>query len=175
MTTMQRLVQVVASTLLLAGAALAGPLDRDEPVQMDSTVSSPATDMLRIPGVIGLDYDSAIGMLQDAGLNPRTETIETEDPRYAGKENMVVDQEPLPGGMGMYGTTVTVIYYAPKRSRGDDDRHHGGGGAGSGGDDGGGGDGGPRGGGIGHGIQRPPAPATQIDPRSPKKPVWDKP
>ena len=56
----------------MAGLAVAGPLDRSS----DGPRNNPAVDdMMRIPGVLNMDYEEAMGLLQEAGLNPRVKAI----------------------------------------------------------------------------------------------------
>lgn len=105
--------------LLLAGfaaaaqpAALAGPLDRQSG-DYEYRTNPAVDDMLRVPGVIGMAYQDAMQVMQQAGLNPRMKKITQADKRYDGQEGLVVAQTPLPGGVAMIGSSVTVICYMP--------------------------------------------------------------
>lgn len=100
---------------LVAAAAWAGPLDRND---TGPRVNPETTNMLRVPGVIGLDYQSALAALQQAGLNPRPSFIRHPDSRYQGEEGDVIGQLPLPGGMAMLGSSVTIRVYQPKGAAG---------------------------------------------------------
>lgn len=105
-------------TMLLAIAVLglwamcagAGPLDRYdyEPRR------NPAADtMIRVPGVLGMDPQSAMQALQQAGLHPFLKAEKKFNPQYQGREGTVVKQIPGPGGMAILGSSVTITYYAP--------------------------------------------------------------
>ena len=94
----------------MTGLAVAGPLDRSG----DGPRINPAVDdMVRTPGVLNMDYEEAMSFLQEAGLNPRVKPIKRVVPRYAGREGKVVFQSPLPGGIAMLGSTVSITYYLP--------------------------------------------------------------
>lgn len=101
---------------ILAGQAAAGPLDRRS---MEPRRNPAADDMIRIPGVVGMDYRDAMAYLQEAGLNPQLERIKKVDKRYEGREGLVVRQMPLPAGVAMLGSSVTITYYLPETARGD--------------------------------------------------------
>ncbi|MFQ5736500.1 MAG: PASTA domain-containing protein [Thermodesulfobacteriota bacterium] len=123
-----RFTYVLAAALavcMLAGQAAAGPLDRRS---MEPRRNPAADDMIRIPGVVGMDYRDAMAYLQEAGLNPQLERIKKVDKRYEGREGQVVRQMPLPAGVAMLGSSVTVTYYLPEDSAGEgygDDRDFG--------------------------------------------------
>lgn len=75
---------------------------------------NPATnDMLRVPGVVGMDYQSAMAALQQAGLNPRVNRIKKKTTQYAGEEGTVVKQVPSAGGTAMLGSSVSITVYLP--------------------------------------------------------------
>ena len=99
----------------LGAAAWAGPLDRGS---SGPRVNPETNSMLRVPGVVGLDYQSALATLQQAGLTPRLHFIRRPSPRYQGREGQVVGQLPLPGGMAMLGSSVTIRVYQPPTSPG---------------------------------------------------------
>lgn len=80
---------------------------------MGQPANPAANDMLRVPGVVGMDYQSALATLQQAGLNPRVHRIRRETKKYAGQEGTVVKQVPSAGGMAMLGSSVGITVYAP--------------------------------------------------------------
>jgi len=96
---------------LLASTPLAaGPLDRSD---MGPRVNPATNDMLRVPGVVGMDFQSAMATLQQAGLNPRVNKLHGKNKKYAGEEGMVVKQVPSAGGMAMLGSSVSITVYLP--------------------------------------------------------------
>ena len=104
--------------LVLAVAAdplCAGPLDRGP---MAPRVNPATNDMLRVPGVVGMDRQGALATLEQAGLNPRIHELRKVTKRYAGREGTVVRQLPLPGGMAMLGSSVSITVYDPGGSEG---------------------------------------------------------
>lgn len=105
-------ITVCLGILLLCASQLltAGPLDRTD---MGPRVNPATNDMLRVPGVVGMDSQNAMATLQQAGLNPRIHFIHRVTKSYAGQEGAVVKQIPLPGGMAMLGSSVTLTVYAP--------------------------------------------------------------
>lgn len=107
----------LAALLTLGGLASveAGPLDRfsQEPRR------NPAADnMLRTPGVVGLDYQGAVGVLQQAGLNPVPKYVRKVKKAYAGREGQVVLQTPAAGGVAMLGSSVSITVYDPPSKSG---------------------------------------------------------
>ncbi|MEJ2346410.1 MAG: PASTA domain-containing protein [Gammaproteobacteria bacterium] len=97
--------------LLFAAAPLmAGPLDRTD---AGPRINPATNNMLRVPGVVGMDYQNALATLQQAGLNPRLHTIRRPTDKYAGREGTVVRQLPVAGGMAMLGSSVSITVYAP--------------------------------------------------------------
>lgn len=101
---------VLLLPLVLSLSALAGPLDRGD---VGPRVNPATNDMLRVPGVIGMDPQSAFATLQQAGLNPRVHTILRTIKKYAGQEGTVVTQVPAAGGMAMLGSSVSLAVYNP--------------------------------------------------------------
>ncbi|HHO75931.1 MAG TPA: PASTA domain-containing protein [Deltaproteobacteria bacterium] len=94
---------------MLGGNALAGPLDR-----MSEPRTNPAVDdMLRIPGVVGLNRSEALITLQQAGLNPVLKIVRSGNSELQGMEGKVIEQSPNPGGVAMIGSSVTVKLYLP--------------------------------------------------------------
>jgi hypothetical protein len=89
---------------------VAGPLDRTD---MGPRVNPATNDMLRVPGVVGMDSQGAMATLQQAGLNPRLHAIHKTLKKYAGQEGMVIKQLPLAGGMAMLGSSVSITVYVP--------------------------------------------------------------
>jgi hypothetical protein len=69
--------------------------------------------MIRIPGVIGMHLQEALIVLQQAGLNPIVKRKQRVMKEYAGMECTVVSQLPLPGGVAMFGASVTISLYMP--------------------------------------------------------------
>lgn len=102
-----------AAVLLVTMPALAGPLDRQD---IEPRRNPAADSMIRVPGVVGMDYQGAMQALQQAGLNPILKTERTPNPRYEGREGTVIQQLPRPGGMAMYGSSVTITYYQPAQT-----------------------------------------------------------
>jgi hypothetical protein len=102
----------VAAFILLCSVTplMAGPLDRAD---MGQRVNPATNNMLRVPGVVGMDYQSALASLQQAGLNPSVHRIHKEIKKYAGQEGTVIKQLPLPGGMAMLGSSVSITVYMP--------------------------------------------------------------
>lgn len=96
--------------LIFAPPLLAGPLDRSD---MGPRVNPATNDMLRVPGVVGMDPQSALAELQQAGLNPRVHSVQRTIKKYAGQEGTVVKQMPAAGGMAMLGSSVSITVYEP--------------------------------------------------------------
>lgn len=94
--------------LLVGAGASAGPLDR-EPSQ--HRYNPAAENMLRVPGVVGLDEGQALDVLQQAGLAVKVKRIKEDHPRYSNKEGQVVAQVPAAGGVAMVGSTVAITVY----------------------------------------------------------------
>ena len=93
-----------------SAAVWAGPLDRNDA----GPRYNPATvNMLRVPGVVGLDYHTALATLQQAGLNPRIHFIRDPQKRYRGRAGEVVKQLPVSGGVAMLGASVSLQVYDP--------------------------------------------------------------
>lgn len=105
------LLALIFFTLIWCGPARAGALDRTGTQPRTNPVSQ---SMIRVPGVVGLEKATAISTLQQAGLNV---SIQTTTKKHAGLECKVVKQTPSPGGMAMYGTTVTVSIYTPEETK----------------------------------------------------------
>lgn len=96
---------VCAGFLAGAGVLTAGPLDRSE----TQPRSNPTTqNMIRVPGVVGMDKHSALSLVQQAGLNVR---LEQSKKKPVGMEGKVVAQMPSPGGVAMYGTTLILYIF----------------------------------------------------------------
>jgi hypothetical protein len=103
---------VLVLFLAVAGHAVwAGPLDRYD---SGPRYNPETSNMLRVPGVIGLDYQSAVAALQQAGLNPRIHFIRHSERRYRGRAGEVVEQIPSAGGVAMLGASVTLKIYQPR-------------------------------------------------------------
>jgi len=90
----------------------AGPLDRTDEPRSNPVVN----DMLRMPGVVGMNRFEAMSALQQAGLNPVVKIKTAVNPKYRGMECTVISQIPLPGGVAMIGSSVTVYVYMPPGS-----------------------------------------------------------
>lgn len=105
-----RLLKTMAglAALVLAGAAQAGPLDRASTGPRDNPA---ANSMLRVPGALGQDCNSALATVQAAGLNPMVRYIKEKDDRYEGREGLIVAQVPSAGGMAMIGSSVSLTCY----------------------------------------------------------------
>jgi len=105
---------ILLASLYASPPLLAGPLDR-----MDTGLRvNPATNsMLRVPGVVGMDYQSALATLQQAGLNPRVHMLHKRSKQYAGQEGIVVKQLPVAGGIAMLGSSVSISVYVPDASQ----------------------------------------------------------
>ncbi|MEJ2508185.1 MAG: PASTA domain-containing protein [Gammaproteobacteria bacterium] len=101
---------LVWGLLCVSAPLVAGPLDRTD---MGPRVNPATNDMLRVPGVVGMDYQSAVGALQQAGLNPRVNKLHKKTKEYAGEEGMVVKQVPSAGGAAMLGSSVSITVYLP--------------------------------------------------------------
>ncbi len=91
-----------------APVVLAGPLDRGE---MQPRNNPAANSMIRVPGVLGQSEQSALEILQRAGLNVNTKYISQSIEKYAGRSGMVVKQTPSAGGISMLGSSVTIMIY----------------------------------------------------------------
>lgn len=89
----------------------AGPLDRGD---MGPRVNPATNDMLRVPGVVGMDYQSALASLQQSGLNPRIHFIRHRDKQYEGRDGEVVKQVPVAGSVAMLGSSVSINVYDPQ-------------------------------------------------------------
>jgi len=94
---------------VLGGVALAGPLDRTSEPRTNPAVD----DMLRIPGVVGLNRNEALATLQQAGLNPILKIVRDENSKHQGMEGKVIEQDPNPGGVAMIGSSVSIKLYLP--------------------------------------------------------------
>jgi eukaryotic-like serine/threonine-protein kinase len=66
---------------------------------------SKGPDTVAVPQVEGLDRDSAIAALEDAGFRVRETSRDTTDP---GLEGVVLDQSPIAGAQAKAGATVTI-------------------------------------------------------------------
>lgn len=101
---------LIILVICMTSAVRAGPLDRNDtgPRYNPSTVN-----MLRVPGVVGLDYRTALATLQQAGLNPRLHFIRDRQKRYRGRAGEVIKQLPVSGGVAMLGASVSLQVYAP--------------------------------------------------------------
>ena len=104
------LVVMILVTCVLFTPATAGPLNRSGGEPRTNPV---VDDMIRIPGVIGMHWQEALAILQQAGLNPIVKTKETLIKKYEGMECTVISQLPLPGGVAMLGASVTISLYMP--------------------------------------------------------------
>lgn len=110
-------VGIIAAVAIVLAApfALAGPLDR-QAGDLETRSNPAANNMLRVPGVIGAAPEDAMGQLQQAGLTPQQQVDTQANPKYAGQEGLVVSQMPLPGGVAMLGSSVTIVVYQPTAS-----------------------------------------------------------
>lgn len=102
---------MIAILFVVSNWTLAGPLDRRT---MEPRRNPAADDMIRIPGVVGMNYREAMMYLQQAGLNPQLKRIKSFNKKHEGKEGEVIRQMPLPAGVAMIGSSVTIVYYLPK-------------------------------------------------------------
>jgi len=98
----------IMGVLLAPALASAGPLDRGP---MQERYNPAAKDMLRVPGVVGSYEQEALGSLQQAGLSVNVKRITKDDPKYAGKEGMVINQVPSAGGVAMVGSSISITVY----------------------------------------------------------------
>jgi len=107
--------QIKTTFLLMVIACLvsvysyAGPLDRTDEPRTNPVVN----DMLRIPGVVGMNKFEAMSTLQQAGLNPALKTKTAVSAKHKGMECKIISQIPLPGGVAMIGSSVTIYVYMP--------------------------------------------------------------
>ncbi|HNY63844.1 MAG TPA: PASTA domain-containing protein [Deltaproteobacteria bacterium] len=115
---MKKILAVTALTcvIVVAGACIlmAGALDRQN---VQPRTNSVTQGMIRVPGVVGMDQMSAMAAIQQAGLNVSVQKAKKVPKDMKGAENMegrVISQVPGPGGMAMYGTTVTIYLVKPK-------------------------------------------------------------
>ena len=106
---------ILLACLYTSQPLLAGPLDR---MDTGPRVNPATNDMLRVPGVVGMDYQSALATLEQAGLNPRVHMLHKQNGKYAGQEGTVVKQLPVAGGMAMLGSSVSISVFAPDNGRG---------------------------------------------------------
>ncbi len=104
------LVAAAILLLIVSSPLLAGPLDRSD---VGPRVNPATNDMLRVPGVVGMDPQSALAALQQAGLNPQVHTVRQTMKIYAGQEGTVVKQLPGAGGVAMLGSSVGITVYEP--------------------------------------------------------------
>lgn len=96
----------VLSTALVLSA---GPLDR---TNVQPRTNPTSQSMIRVPGVVGMDQQSAMSSIQQAGLSV---SIKPSKKKPEGFEGKVVSQVPGAGGIAMYGTSVTIyVYPLPK-------------------------------------------------------------
>jgi len=103
------LLMLIFLICILQTPAYAGPLDRTDEPRTNPVVN----DMLRIPGVVGMNKFEAMSTLQQAGLNPAIKTKTAINPKYKGMECMIISQTPVPGGVAMIGSSVTIYVYMP--------------------------------------------------------------
>ena len=96
-------------TCLVCVYSYAGPLDRTDEPRTNPVVN----DMLRIPGVVGMNKFEAMSTLQQAGLNPELKTKTAVSTKHKGMECKVISQIPLPGGVAMIGSSITIYVYMP--------------------------------------------------------------
>jgi len=95
---------------LMYGSAMASALDR----RASEPRNNPAVnDMVRVPGVAGMDEANAMAILQQAGLNPQVKYQRQKSNKYRGKEGYVIRQVPSVAGVAMLGSTVTITIYDP--------------------------------------------------------------
>jgi len=102
-------IMVICFTCLLCVYSYAGPLDRTSEPRSNPVVN----DMLRIPGVVGMNRFEAMSALQQAGLNPALKIKTAVNSKHKGMECKVISQIPLPGGVAMIGSSVTIYVYMP--------------------------------------------------------------
>lgn len=100
---------VICFTSLLCVYSYAGPLDRTSEPRSNPAVN----DMLRVPGVVGVNKFEAMSTLQQAGLNPTLKIKIAVNSKHKGMECKVISQIPLPGGVAMIGSSVTIYVYMP--------------------------------------------------------------
>ncbi len=103
------LIMVICFTCLLCVYSYAGPLDRTSEPRSNPVVN----DMLRVPGVVGMNKFEAMSTLQQAGLNPVIKIKTAVNPKHKGMECQVISQIPLPGGVAMIGSSITICVYMP--------------------------------------------------------------
>ncbi len=89
----------------LALALCAGPLDR---TNVQPRTNPTTQSMIRVPGVVGVDWQTAMSSIQQAGLSV---SVKPSKKKPEGFEGKVVSQVPGAGGIAMYGTSVTIYVY----------------------------------------------------------------
>ncbi|RME52191.1 MAG: PASTA domain-containing protein, partial [Caldilineae bacterium] len=103
-------IALTALLVLFPAVGWTGALDRGP---MQQRYNPAAESMIRVPGVVGLDEQQALSILQQAGLTVRVRYETFEKNGLAGKEFTVIDQEPGTAGVAMLGSTVTITVYTP--------------------------------------------------------------
>ena len=108
-------VSALSCTFVLAVALAlpAGPLDRTNTQPRTNPTSQ---SMIRVPGVVGTDLQSAMSSIQQAGLSV---SIKPSKKKPEGFEGKVVSQVPGAGGIAMYGTSVTIYIYKVQSTAGE--------------------------------------------------------
>ncbi len=92
---------------------MAGALDRQNTMPRSNSVTQ---SMIRVPGVVGQEQMPAMSAIQQAGLNVsvlEAKKLPKDMKGAVGMEGKVVTQTPGPGGLAMYGTTVTIYVWKP--------------------------------------------------------------